>query len=149
MNSETDFVAKNEEFKSFVKDMAMQVAASKPRYVTKEEVPQEDIDKERAFLIHQAMMENEGKNMDEAKSRMIAEKKVEGRMEKFYEEYCLLDQPFIREPKMTVNEILTNLIAKIGENIKIRRFVRFEVGEGLEKRNEDFAAEVSKQMENK
>ncbi len=70
-------------------------------------------------------------------------------MEKFYEEYCLLDQPFIREPKMTVNEILTNLIAKIGENIKIRRFVRFEVGEGLEKRNEDFAAEVSKQMENK
>ncbi|ERJ84153.1 translation elongation factor Ts [Peptostreptococcaceae bacterium oral taxon 113 str. W5053] len=149
VNSETDFVAKNEEFKSFVKDMAMQVAASKPRYVTKEEVPQEDIDKERAFLIHQAMMENEGKNMDEAKSRMIAEKKVEGRMEKFYEEYCLLDQPFIREPKMTVNEILTNLIAKIGENIKIRRFVRFEVGEGLEKRNEDFAAEVSKQMENK
>ena len=149
VNSETDFVAKNEEFKSFVKDMAMQIAASKPRYVTKEEVPQEDIDKERAFLIHQAMMENEGKNMDEAKSRMIAEKKVEGRMEKFYEEYCLLDQPFIREPKMTVNEILTNLIAKIGENIKIRRFVRFEVGEGLEKRNEDFAAEVSKQMENK
>ena len=72
VNSETDFVAKNEEFKSFVKDMAMQVAASKPRYVTKEEVPQEDIDKERAFLIHQAMMENEGKNMDEAKSRMIA-----------------------------------------------------------------------------
>ena len=140
VNSETDFVAKNEEFKSFVKDMAMQVAASKPRYVTKEEVPQEDIDKERAFLIHQAMMENEGKNMDEAKSRMIAEKKVEGRME---------NQPFIREPKMTVNEILTNLIAKIGENIKIRRFVRFEVGEGLEKRNEDFAAEVSKQMENK
>ena len=100
-------------------------------------------------IFHQAMMENEGKNMDEAKSRMIAEKKVEGRMEKFYEEYCLLDQPFIREPKMTVNEILTNLIAKIGENIKIRRFVRFEVGEGLEKRNEDFAAEVSKQMENK
>lgn len=149
VNSETDFVAKNEEFKAFVRDMAMQVAASKPRYVTKDEVPQADIDHEREFLIHQAMMENAEKNIPEEKSRMIAEKKVEGRMEKFYEEYCLLDQPFIREPKKTVSDILTDLIAKIGENIKIRRFVRYEVGEGLEKREEDFAAEVSKQMGNK
>lgn len=148
VNSETDFVAKNEEFKTFVRDMAMQVAASKPRYVTKDEVPQADIDHEREFLIHQAMMENAEKNIPEDKSRMIAEKKVEGRMEKFYEEYCLLDQPFIREPKKTVSDILTDLIAKIGENIKIRRFVRYEVGEGLEKREEDFAAEVSKQMGN-
>lgn len=149
VNSETDFVAKNEEFKAFVRDMAMQVAASKPRYVTKDEVPQADIDHEREFLIHQAMMENAEKNIPEEKSRMIAEKKVEGRMEKFYEEYCLLDQPFIREPKKSVSDILTDLIAKIGENIKIRRFVRYEVGEGLEKREEDFAAEVSKQMGNK
>lgn len=148
VNSETDFVAKNEEFKAFVRDMAMQVAASKPRYVTKDEVPQADIDHEREFLIHQAMMENAEKNIPEEKSRMIAEKKVEGRMEKFYEEYCLLDQPFIREPKKSVSDILTDLIAKIGENIKIRRFVRYEVGEGLEKREEDFAAEVSKQMGN-
>lgn len=149
VNSETDFVAKNDEFKAFVRDMAMQVAASKPRYVTKDEVPQADIDHEREFLIHQAMMENAEKNIPEEKSRMIAEKKVEGRMEKFYEEYCLLDQPFIREPKKSVSDILTDLIAKIGENIKIRRFVRYEVGEGLEKREEDFAAEVSKQMGNK
>lgn len=148
VNSETDFVAKNEEFKAFVRDMAMQVAASKPRYVTKDEVPQADIDHEREFLIHQAMMENAEKNIPEEKSRMIAEKKVEGRMEKFYEEYCLLDQPFIREPKKSVSDVLTDLIAKIGENIKIRRFVRYEVGEGLEKREEDFAAEVSKQMGN-
>ena len=148
VNSETDFVAKNDEFKAFVRDMAMQVAASKPRYVTKDEVPQADIDHEREFLIHQAMMENAEKNIPEDKSRMIAEKKVEGRMEKFYEEYCLLDQPFIREPKKSVSEVLTDLIAKIGENIKIRRFVRYEVGEGLEKREEDFAAEVSKQMGN-
>lgn len=148
VNSETDFVAKNEEFKTFVRDMAMQVAASKPRYVTKDEVPQADIDHEREFLIHQAMMENAEKNIPEEKSRMIAEKKVEGRMEKFYEEYCLLDQPFIREPKKSVSDVLTDLIAKIGENIKIRRFVRYEVGEGLEKREEDFAAEVSKQMGN-
>lgn len=147
-NSETDFVAKNDEFKAFVRDMAMQVAASKPRYVTKDEVPQADIDHEREFLIHQAMMENAEKNIPEEKSRMIAEKKVEGRMEKFYEEYCLLDQPFIREPKKSVSDVLTDLIAKIGENIKIRRFVRYEVGEGLEKREEDFAAEVSKQMGN-
>ncbi len=149
VNSETDFVAKNDEFKAFVRDMAMQVAAAKPRYVTKDEVPQADIDHEREFLIHQAMMENAEKNIPEDKSRMIAEKKVEGRMEKFYEEYCLLDQPFIREPKKSVSDILTDLIAKIGENIKIRRFVRYEVGEGLEKREEDFAAEVSKQMGNK
>lgn len=148
VNSETDFVAKNDEFKAFVRDMAMQVAASKPRYVTKDEVPQADIDHEREFLIHQAMMENAEKNIPEEKSRMIAEKKVEGRMEKFYEEYCLLDQPFIREPKKSVSDVLTDLIAKIGENIKIRRFVRYEVGEGLEKREEDFAAEVSKQMGN-
>lgn len=148
VNSETDFVAKNEEFKAFVRDMAMQVAASKPRYVTKDEVPQADIDHEREFLIHQAMTENAEKNIPEEKSRMIAEKKVEGRMEKFYEEYCLLDQPFIREPKKSVSDVLTDLIAKIGENIKIRRFVRYEVGEGLEKREEDFAAEVSKQMGN-
>lgn len=149
VNSETDFVAKNDEFKAFVRDMAMQVAAANPRYVTKDEVPQADIDHEREFLIHQAMMENAEKNISEDKSRMIAEKKVEGRMEKFYEEYCLLDQPFIREPKKSVSDILTDLIAKIGENIKIRRFVRYEVGEGLEKREEDFAAEVSKQMGNK
>lgn len=148
VNSETDFVAKNEEFKAFVRDMAMQVAAANPRYVSKDEVPEADIDHEREFLIHQAMMENAEKNIPEEKSRMIAEKKVEGRMEKFYEEYCLLDQPFIREPKKSVSEVLTDLIAKIGENIKIRRFVRYEVGEGLEKREEDFAAEVSKQMEN-
>ena len=148
VNTETDFVAKNEEFKAFVRDMAMQVAASKPRYVTKDEVPQADIDHEREFLIHQAMTENAEKNIPEEKSRMIAEKKVEGRMEKFYEEYCLLDQPFIREPKKSVSDVLTDLIAKIGENIKIRRFVRYEVGEGLEKREEDFAAEVSKQMGN-
>lgn len=146
VNSETDFVAKNEEFKAFVRDMAMQVAAAKPRYVSKDEVPQADIDHEREFLIHQAMSENAEKNIPEDKSRMIAEKKVEGRMEKFYEEYCLLDQPFIREPKKSVSEILTDLIAKIGENIKIRRFIRFEVGEGLEKKKEDFAEEVSKQM---
>lgn len=140
VNSETDFVAKTDEFKDFVKDIAMQVAASNPEYLCEEDVPQEAIDKEKEVLIQQAL--NEGKPQN------IAEKMVEGRMHKFYERVCLLDQPFIKDPSITVNDLLKNKIAKIGENIKIRRFVRYEVGEGLEKREEDFAAEVAKQMGN-
>ena len=138
VNSETDFVAKTDEFKEFVKDIAMQVAASNPEYLCEEDVPQEAIDKEKEVLIQQAI--NEGKPQN------IAEKMVEGRMHKFYERVCLLDQPFIKDSSITVNDLLKNKIAKIGENIKIRRFVRYEVGEGLEKREEDFAAEVAKQM---
>lgn len=140
VNSETDFVAKTDEFKDFVKDIAMQVAASNPEYLCEEDVPQEAIDKEKEVLIQQAI--NEGKPQN------IAEKMVEGRMHKFYERVCLLDQPFIKDPSITVNDLLKDKIAKIGENIKIRRFVRYEVGEGLEKREEDFAAEVAKQMGN-
>ena len=138
VNSETDFVAKTDEFKDFVKDIAMQVAASNPEYLCEEDVPQEAIDKEKEVLIQQAL--NEGKPQN------IAEKMVEGRMHKYYERVCLLDQPFIKDPSITVNDLLKDKIAKIGENIKIRRFVRYEVGEGLEKREEDFAAEVAKQM---
>lgn len=148
VNSETDFVAKNEEFKQFVKDIAMQVAASAPKYVSSEDVPAAEVEKEKEFLIHQAMNENAAKGMDPEKSKMIAEKKVEGRMNKFYEEICLLDQPFIKDPSISVQTLLNNLISKIGENIKIRRFVRYEVGEGLEKKEEDFAEEVAKQMNN-
>ena len=135
INSETDFVAKNEEFKNFAKDIAMQVVASNPKYVSRDEV-----------LVHQALNENDGKNIPEDKAKMIAEKKVEGRINKFYSQICLLEQPFIKDPNKSVEELLTDLIAKIGENIKIRRFSRFEVGEGLEKKNEDFAEEVKKQM---
>lgn len=138
VNSETDFVAKTDDFKEFVKNMAMQVAASNPKYVAKEDVSSEEVEKEKEILIHQAV--NEGK------PEHIAQKMVEGRLEKFYEEICLLEQPYIREPKMKVKDILNEKIAKIGENIKIRRFVRYEVGEGLEKREEDFAEEVAKQM---
>lgn len=138
VNSETDFVAKNEEFKSFVKDMAMQVAAVNPKYVSREEVPAELIEHEREVLTEQARHEN--------KPEKIIEKMVEGRLEKYYEEICLLDQHFIKDGDLKVQDVLNNLISKIGENIKIRRFVRFEVGEGLEKREEDFAEEVAKQM---
>ncbi len=147
VNSETDFVAKNEEFKQFVRDIAMQIAAANPKYVSRDEMDEKEVSHEREVQISLAMNENAGKNLDEEKSRMIAEKKVEGRMEKYYEQVCLLDQAFIKDPAVKVNDLLTNLIAKIGENIKIRRFVRYEVGEGLEKRDEDFAAEVAKQMQ--
>lgn len=138
VNSETDFVAKTDEFKEFVKDVAMQIAASNPLYVTKEEVPSEVIEHEREVLLQQAI--NEGKPEN------IAAKMVEGRLEKFYKEIVLLEQPFIKDPDKNIDTLLKEKIAKIGENIKIRRFARFVVGEGLEKKEENFAEEVAKQM---
>lgn len=138
VNSETDFVAKNDEFQAFVKDMAMQVAAQAPKYVSRDEVPEEEVAHEMEVLRQQAL--NEGK------PEHIVDKMVQGRLEKFYESICLLDQPFIKDGDKKIQDVLNDLIAKIGENIKIRRFVRFEVGEGLEKKEEDFAAEVAKQM---
>ena len=138
VNSETDFVAKNEEFQNFVKDIAMQIAAVAPKYVSREEVPAEEVEHEKNVLTEQARSEN--------KPEHIIEKMVEGRLEKFYEEICLLDQDFIKDSDKKIRDILNDLIAKIGENIKIRRFVRFEVGEGLEKKEEDFAAEVAKHI---
>ena len=138
VNSETDFVAKNVEFKIFVKDMAMQVAASNPKYVKREDVPEEEVEREKHVLVQQAL--NEGK------PEHIPNKIVEGRMGKFYEQICLLEQSFIKDTDKKVSDVLNELISRIGENIVIRRFVRFEVGEGLEKRNEDFAEEVAKQM---
>ena len=138
VNSETDFVAKTVEFKDFVKDIAMQIAASSPKYVSRDEVPEEIVNHEKEVLTQQAM--NEGKPQN------IAEKMVEGRIEKFYKEIVLLEQPFIKDPDKTIETLLKEKIAKIGENIKIRRFVRFEVGEGLEKREENFADEVAKEM---
>ncbi|OPX86209.1 MAG: Elongation factor Ts [Pelotomaculum sp. PtaB.Bin104] len=134
VNCETDFVAKTDEFKSFVRDIAMQIAASKPEYVSKEEVPAEAVEKERAILRAQAL--NEGK------PEKIVDKMVTGRIEKYYKEVCLLEQPFVKDPDTTVKQMLTEKIAKIGENINIRRFVRYELGEGLQKRQNDLAAEV-------
>lgn len=140
VNSETDFVAKTDEFKDFVKDVAMQIAASNPKYVSRENVDKEEIEREREVLIQQA--KNEGK------PDHIAEKMVEGRMEKFYEQICLLDQVFIKDPDKKIVDLLNEKISTIGENLKIRRFARFEVGEGLEKKVEDFAEEVAKQINN-
>lgn len=138
VNIETDFAAKNEQFKSFVKDIAMHIAAAAPEYVRREEVPAEVLQKEMEILKAQAI--NEGKPAD------IAEKIVQGRIGKFYSEICLLEQPFVKDPDMTVEKYVASFIATIGENINIRRFVRYERGEGLEKKEENFADEVMKQI---
>lgn len=135
VNCETDFVAKTDEFKTFVRDIALQIAASKPEYVRREEVPAETIDKEKEILRAQAL--NEGK------PEKIVDRMVEGRIEKYYKEVCLLEQPFIKNPDVSVQQYLTEKIAKIGENINIRRFVRFELGEGLQKKESNLAAEVA------
>ena len=138
VNSETDFVANNEDFKNFVKDVAMHIAAVGPKYVKREDVPAEVVEAEKETLRAQAL--NEGK------PEAIVDKMVEGRLDKFYEEICLLDQKFVKDPDITVGELLTNLIAKIGENIVIRRFARYERGEGIEKEESNFAEEVMKQV---
>lgn len=138
VNIETDFAAKNEDFRSFVRDVAMQIAAAKPEYIRKEEVPADVIEKEKEILRAQAL--NEGK------PEKIVDKMVEGRIEKYYKEVCLLEQPFIKDPDRTVQQLLTEKISTIGENISIRRFVRFEKGEGLAKKEENFAEEVMKQI---
>lgn len=138
INTETDFASKNSEFREFVREIAMQIAAFKAEYISREDVPGEVIEKEREILRAQAI--NEGK------PEKVVEKIVEGRVEKYLKEICLLEQPWIRDPDKTIQELLNEKIATIGENIKIRRFVRFEKGEGLDKREENFAEEVRKQM---
>ncbi|NLE24322.1 MAG: translation elongation factor Ts [Clostridiaceae bacterium] len=138
VNIETDFAAKNEDFRAFVKDVAMQIAAMNPTYVKREEVPTDLIEKEKDILKAQAI--NEGKPAN------IAEKMVNGRIEKYYNEICLLEQPFIKENDKTVQQVLQEKISTIGENISIRRFARFEMGEGIEKKEENFADEVMKQI---
>ena len=138
VNIETDFAAKNPEFREFVKDVAMQIAAAKPEYVRREEVPADVVEKEKEIIKAQAM--NEGKPAE------IAEKMVAGRIDKFFKEICLLEQDFVKNPDITIGKLLTDKIANIGENITIRRFVRFERGEGIQKKEENFADEVMKQI---
>ncbi len=138
VNIETDFAAANDDFKQMVKDIAMQIAAAKPEYVCKEEVPADIVEKEMEILKAQAR--NEGK------PEKIIDKMVEGRIEKFYKEICLLEQPWIKDPDKTIKQLVTENIAKIGENINVRRFVRFERGEGITKKEENFAEKVAKQI---
>lgn len=138
VNIETDFAAANAEFKQLVKDIAMQIAASRPEYVSKEDIPAAVLEREKDILRAQA--KNEGK------PEKIIEKMVEGRIDKYYKDACLLEQPWIKDPDKTIKRLVTEKIATIGENINIRRFARFERGEGLEKRQENFADEVAKQI---
>ena len=137
VNCDTDFVAKTPEFKSFVRDIAMHIAAANPSFLDRTEVPNETLDKEREILRAQAL--NEGK------PEKIVDRMVEGRVEKFYKENCLVDQPFVKNPDMTIAQYVNERIQQTGENIKIRRFVRYEMGEGLEKRHDNFAEEVAAQ----
>lgn len=134
VNCETDFVAKTDAFKSLVKDIAMHIAAANPSYLRREEVPAAELEHEKMVLSEQAR--NEGK------PEKIIEKMVTGRIEKYYKEVCLLEQPFVKDPDKTISDLITESIAKIGENISIRRFTRYQLGEGIEKKQEDFAAEV-------
>ncbi len=144
INCETDFVAKTDDFQALAKDIAMQIAASNPAYLNREEVPAEVIEHEKAVLMEQAKAEAEEdvKNGRKPKPEAVLEKMVNGRVEKFYKENCLLEQVFIKESDKTVTDVINENIAKIGENINVRRFVRYGLGEGLEKRNDDFVAEV-------
>ncbi|CQR71517.1 Elongation factor Ts [Sporomusa ovata DSM 2662] len=134
VNCETDFVAKTDDFKSLVRDIAMQIAAANPGYVSREEVPEEILNHEREILRAQAL--NEGKPAN------IVEKMIEGRLKKFYQENCLLEQAFIKDPDKTITQLITERVSKIGENISVRRFTRYQLGEGIEKKANDFAAEV-------
>lgn len=139
LNCETDFVARGEEFQMLVKDIAMHVAAAEPRYVSREEVPADVIEKERE--IARAQAKNDPKMA--GKPEQVIDKIVDGRINKFYEETVLNDQPFVKDPSKTVAELVTEKIAKTGERISIRRFTRYKMGEGLERRADDFSSEVA------
>ena len=137
INCETDFVARNEDFQGFTRDVAMQIAAMAPQFVNKDEVSEDVVARERAVLLAKAQ--------ETGKPEAVIAKMVDGQISKWTKEICLLDQSFVKNPDKTINDLQQELIARIGENIKIRRFVRFELGEGLEKKKNDFAAEVAAQ----
>ena len=141
INCETDFVAKTDEFRALARDIAMQVAAARPEYVRREDVPAAAVEKERAILAAQAAAEG--------KPAKVMEKMVEGRLDKFFKDKCLLEQAFIKNPDQTVQGLLVEKIARIGENINVRRFARYEMGEGLARREDDFAAEVAQMATSK
>lgn len=139
INCESDFVARGEEFQQLVKDVAMHVAAADPRFASREEVPAAELDKEREILLEQ--LKNDPKNA--GKPEEVLNKIIEGRLNKFYEDNVLVDQPFVKDPSKTIGELVTEKIASIKENISIRRFTRYKMGEGIEKKTDDFAAEVA------
>lgn len=140
VNCETDFVARTEDFKAFVKDVAMHIAAAGPQFVNSDEVPEEQLNKERDVLKAQAA--NSGKPDN------VIEKIVDGRIKKYLSEICLMDQAFVKDPDKSITQYQKETVAKLGENIAIRRFVRMVMGEGLQKKEENFAEEVAKATQN-
>ena len=139
INCESDFVSRGEEFQQLVKDVAMHIAAADPRYTNRSEVPATELEKEREILLDQ--LKNDPKNAN--KPEEVLNKIIEGRLNKFYEESVLVDQPFVKDPSKTVGELVGEKVVSIKENISIRRFARFKMGEGIEKKQDDFAAEVA------
>ena len=138
VNCETDFVAQTEGFHALVKDIAMQIAAANPLYVSREEVPADVISHEKEVYRQEAL--NEGK------PEKIVDRMVEGRIEKYFKEVCLLDQPFIKDGDKTINDVVLEATVKMGEKVSIRRFTRYQLGEGIEKKQENFADEVMSQI---
>lgn len=138
VNSETDFVGRTDDFQELVKDVAMHIAAADPRFVRREEVTEEDLAREREIY--------RGQVLAEGKPDHLADRIVQGKMEKFYSDNVLLEQPFVKNPDQTVGEMIAERVATIGENIQVRRFVRYKLGEGIERKSTDFAAEVAAQL---
>jgi elongation factor Ts len=136
VNCETDFVARGDDFQGFAREVALQIAAMNPQYVRADEVAADAVAREKDVLLAKAR--------ESGKPEPVIQKMVDGQIAKWMKEVCLLDQPWVKDDKKTINDLQQELIAKIGENIKVRRFTRFELGEGLEKKKDDFAAEVAK-----
>jgi elongation factor Ts len=136
VNCESDFVARGEDFQGFVKEVAMQICAANPTYLRREEVPAAAVEKEREIYKAQVM--------EQGKPAAVADKIVEGKLTKWYAEVCLMEQPWVREPKMTIEEYRATIVQKTGENVTVRRFVRWALGEGIEKKKDDLAAEVAR-----
>lgn len=138
VNCQTDFVARTEEFRSFVHDLAMHITAAEPRFNTKEDVPAEVFEKEREIALEQARLDPK----NSGKPQQVLDKIVEGRLNKFYQESCLMEQAFVKDQNITVGDLVRQMISKTGENIRVRRFTRYKMGEGLEKRASDLGGEV-------
>jgi elongation factor Ts len=138
VNCQTDFVARTEEFRAFVHDLAMHITAAEPRYTNKEDVPAEVLAKEREIALEQANLDPK----NAGKPQQVLEKIVEGRISKFYQETCLMEQAFVKDQNITVSDLVKQMISKTGENIKVRRFTRYKMGEGLEKPPSDLGGEV-------
>jgi elongation factor Ts len=139
VNCESDFVSRTDQFRTFAHDLAMHITAAEPRFIAKEEVPADVLDKEREIALEQAKADPKMAG----KPQQVLDKVVEGRLAKFYQETCLMEQPFVKDQNITVADLVRQMIQTTGENIRVRRFTRFKMGEGLEKRVSDLGSDVN------